>query len=333
MFIISNYGLAVVFCVITMFCWGSWGNTQKLASKTWRYEYFYWDYVIGVLLFSLLSAFTFGSIGTGGRPFFEDLGQATWGNIGLAFAGGVVFNLSNILLSAAVSLCGMSVAFPVGVGLALVIGVFVNYIAKPEGDPLTLFLGVLLITIAIILNGMAYKKMQTGASKTTGKGIAIAIAAGVIMAFFFYLVSAATASDFTNPQPGYMTPYTAVFVFAVGVLLSNFIFDYVAMRHPVQGEPCKPSGYFKGSASTHVVGMLGGIIWCVGQSCSMIASGVAGPAISYGLGQGATLISALWGILIWKEFKGAPLVSKVLNLCMFVFFVLGLTFIIYAKNG
>lgn len=331
MWIVSNYGLAVLLCVITMFCWGSWGNTQKLASKTWRYEYFYWDYVIGVLIFSLISAFTFGSIGAEGRSFIPDLQQATWNNIGLAFAGGVIFNLSNILLSAAISLCGMSVAFPVGVGLALVIGVFVNYIAKPEGDPLVLFIGVALITAAIILNSFAYKKAQSGPQNLTRKGITISIAAGVIMAFFFYLVSAATATDFAAPEAGKMTPYTAVVIFAVGVFVSNFLWDYIAMRHPVQGEPIKPSGYFHGSMSTHMVGVLGGVVWCIGESCSMIASGTAGPAISYGLGQGATLISALWGILIWKEFKNAPAACNRLNTGMFLLFVAGLALLIYAK--
>lgn len=331
MFIVSNYGLAVLLCVVTMFCWGSWGNTQKLASKTWRYEYFYWDYVIGVLIFSIISAFTLGSIGEEGRAFLPDLAQASGENMLLAFMGGVIFNLSNILLSAAISLCGMSVAFPVGVGLALVIGVFVNYVAKPAGDPLVLFIGVLLITIAIILNGIAYKKAQTGEQNLTKKGITISIAAGVIMAFFFYLVSAATAENFANPEAGKMTPYTAVFIFSVGVFLSNFIWNYIAMKHPVQGEPVAPKGYFKGSAGTHAVGILGGAIWCLGESFSMIASGTAGPAISYGLGQGATLISALWGILIWKEFKNAPKESTQLNIGMFVLFFIGLALLIYAK--
>lgn len=331
MFIVSNYGLAVLLCFVTMLCWGSWGNTQKLASKTWRYEFFYWDYVIGVLLLSIVSAFTLGSFGDAGRPFLDDLLQASQESLLLAFLGGVIFNLSNILLAAAVSLCGMSVAFPVGVGLALVIGVFVNYAAKPAGDPVILFVGVLLIAIAIILNGMAYKKAQTGSGNLTKKGITISIAAGVIMAFFFYLVSAATASDFANPETGKMTPYTAVFIFSIGMFLSNFVWNGIAMRYPVQGEPVSPKNYFKGSATTHAVGLLGGAIWCIGESFSMIASGTAGPAISYGLGQGATLISALWGIFIWKEFKNAPATSHRLNTGMFILFVIGLALLIYAK--
>lgn len=331
MFIVQDYYLAVIFCVVTMLCWGSWGNTQKLASKTWRYEFFYWDYVIGVLLFSMISAFTLGSIGTEGRGFLADLSQADGSSLMSAFIGGIVFNASNILLAAAVAICGLSVAFPVGVGLALVLGVLVNYFGAAKGEPLFIFLGVVLITIAIILNGVAYKKAMSVKKKVPGKGILISVAAGLIMAFFYRFVAASMdLENFASPMPGKLTPYTAVFVFAIGVFVSNFLFNTLAMRHPVEGAPVSISGYFKGNVATHAVGVLGGIIWCLGQSFSMIASEKAGAAISYGLGQGATLVSALWGILIWKEFKGAPSVSNRLNVCMFILFVIGLGFLIYA---
>lgn len=331
MFIVHNYPLAIFFCFVTMLCWGSWGNTQKLAARTWRYELFYWDYVVGLLLFSLLSAFTLGSCGDEGRSFLADLMQADARNIGLAMLGGVIFNASNILLSAAVALCGMSVAFPVGVGLALVLGVLVNYFSAAKGDPLFIFAGVALIAVAIIMNGLAYKKAQTGQRKLTAKGIAVAIAAGVIMAFFYRFVAASMDLDsFVAPAAGKMTPYTAVFVFAVGVFLSNFVFNTIAMKRPVEGEPVQFADYFKGSFRTHQVGILGGMIWCLGESFSMIASGKAGAAISYGLGQGATLVSALWGILIWKEFRGAPEASRRLNAGMFVLFLAGLGLLVYA---
>jgi glucose uptake protein len=331
MFIVQSYTLAIVFCFITMLCWGSWGNTQKLASKTWRYEYFYWDYVIGVLLFSIISAFTLGSIGSEGRSFLDDLAQADMVNIGSAFLGGIIFNASNILLAAAVAISGLSVAFPVGVGLALVLGVLINYFGAAKGEPTYIFLGVMLITVAIILNGVAYKKAQVGAKNVSTKGIVIAIVAGVIMAFFYRFVAASMdLNNFSHPGAGKLTPYTAVFVFAVGVFVSNFLFNTIAMKHPVEGEPVSISGYFKGKLITHLVGILGGIIWCIGQSFSMIASEKAGAAISYGLGQGATLVSALWGILIWKEFKNAPKISSYLNLGMFILFIIGLGFLIYA---
>ena len=331
MYIVQDYSLAVIFCVVTMLCWGSWGNTQKLASKTWRYEFFYWDYVIGVLLFSLISGFTLGSIGTEGRSFLPDLAQANLASLGSAFLGGIIFNVANILLSAAIAICGLSVAFPVGIGLALVLGVLVNYFGAAKGEPTYIFIGVALITIAIILNGLAYKKALVGTKKVSGKGILISVVAGVIMAFFYRFVAASMdMENFASPAPGKLTPYTAVFVFAIGVFVSNFLFNTLAMKHPVEGKPVSISGYFKGDMSTHLVGVLGGVIWCIGQSFSMIASEKAGAAISYGLGQGATLVSALWGILIWKEFKGAPAISNRLNVGMFILFVIGLGFLIYA---
>ena len=193
MFIVNSYTLAVVFCFITMLCWGSWGNTQKLSSKTWRYELFYWDYVIGMLLFAFLVAFTMGSMGDQGRPFLQDLAQAESGNIGKVLLGGVIFNASNILLAASVSLAGISVAFPLGVGLALVIGSIVNYIGAPKGDPVILFLGVALIAIAVVCNGIASGKANKGAEKSSNnrKGIILAIIAGVVMAFFYRFVAAA----------------------------------------------------------------------------------------------------------------------------------------------
>lgn len=331
MFIVQNYPLAILFCVVTMFCWGSWGNTQKLASKTWRYEFFYWDYVIGLLLFSILSAFTLGSIGDQGRSFLADLSQASPSNIGSAFLGGIIFNASNILLSAAIATCGMSVAFPVGVGLALVLGVLVNYFGAAKGEPTYIFIGVFLIAIAIVLNGLAYKKALVGTKKLSSKGIILSVSAGLIMAFFYRFVAASMdLNNFEAPAAGKMTPYTAVFIFAIGVFISNFLFNTIAMKRPVDGAPVSISGYFKGNMRTHMIGLLGGGIWCLGESFSMIASGKAGAAISYGLGQGATLISALWGILIWKEFRGAPKSSNQLNVSMFVLFIIGLAFLICA---
>lgn len=331
MFIVQNYSLAILFCVVTMLCWGSWGNTQKLASKTWRYEFFYWDYVIGVLLFSILSAFTLGSFGTEGQPFLANLSQASVSNMGSAFLGGIIFNASNILLSAAIAICGMSVAFPVGVGLALVLGVLINYFGAAKGEPVYIFTGVVLIVIAIVLNGLAYKKALVGTKNLSAKGIFISVAAGLIMAFFYrFVASSMDLENFASPAPGKLTPYTAVFIFSLGVFASNFLFNTIAMKKPVEGKPVSISGYFKGHLSTHMVGILGGIIWCIGQSFSMIASEKAGAAISYGLGQGATLVSALWGILVWKEFKGAPPISDRLNLGMFIFFIIGLGFLIYA---
>jgi glucose uptake protein len=331
MFIVNSYPLAIIFCFITMLCWGSWGNTQKLAGKTWRYELFYWDYVLGVLLLSILFAFTLGSMGENGRGFITDLRQADWSNIGSAFLGGVIFNAANILLSTAIAIAGMAVAFPVGIGLALVLGVIVNYIGSQKGDPLFLFFGVGLITVAIIINALAYKRASSDNKKVGTKGISVSILAGILMSFFYRFVARSMDLDnFVNPAAGMMTPYTAVVIFSLGVFISNFLFNTVLMKRPISGKPTNYKAYFKGKLSIHLVGVLGGIIWAVGNSLNLIAAGKAGAAISYGLGQGATLVAALWGVFIWKEFKNAPKGTNGLLTIMFVLFVLGIISIIYA---
>ncbi|HEY4656568.1 MAG TPA: GRP family sugar transporter [Cyclobacteriaceae bacterium] len=332
MFIVEDYSVAVIFCIITMLCWGSWGNTQKLAGKTWRYELFYWDYVTGILLLSLISAFTLGSFGENGRSFMEDLRQADAGNIGSAFFGGIIFNAANILLSTAIAIAGMSVAFPVGIGIALVLGVIVNYAGSQKGDPVLLFLGVGLITVAIIVNAIAYKRTSAGTNqKVSTKGLLVSILAGVLMSFFYrFIASAMDLENFKSPAPGLMTPYTAVFIFSLGIFASNFIFNTILLKKPISGEPASYREYFNGSFATHLVGILGGLIWGIGNSFNLIAAGKAGAAVSYGLGQGATLVAALWGVFIWKEFKNAPKGVSTLLGIMLILFLAGIISIIFA---
>jgi glucose uptake protein len=314
-----------------MLCWGSWGNTQKLAGKTWRYELFYWDYVVGILLFSLISAFTLGSIGAEGRSFTTDLAQADLSGVGSAFLGGVIFNAANILLSAAIAIAGLSVAFPVGVGLALVLGVIINYIGQQTGNALLLFGGVALVTVAIVLNAIAYSKKAKQSSKVSSKGIILSLVAGVLMSFFYrFVASSMDLENFVAPAAGKMTPYTAMFIFATGIFVSNFLFNTLVMKKPFEGVPVSYREYFRGNLRIHLVGVLGGLIWGLGNAFNLIAAGKAGAAISYGLGQGATLVSALWGVFIWKEFRGAP---KGVNTClslMFVLFLAGIGLIIWA---
>ena len=334
MFIVNSYFLAVIFCFVTMLCWGSWGNTQKLAAKSWRYELFYWDYVIGMVLFALLIAFTMGSFGSEGRPFLEDISQASFNGVLSIILGGVIFNASNILLSASTSIAGLAVAFPLGVGISLVLGTIVNYIGAPKGNPLILFLGVALIVVAIICNGIASGKMEQEKKAGANKGIILAVLAGTLMAFFYRFVAASMDLDnFAAPAAGKVTPYTAIVIFSIGVLISNFLFNTLVMRFPFVGERVYYKQYFAGNAKTHLVGMLGGAIWCLGTAFSYIASGKAGAAISYALGQGAPMIAAIWGVFIWKEFKGANKKVSTLLGIMFLFFVAGLACIIISGGN
>lgn len=331
MFIVESYSLAVVFCFVTMLCWGSWANTQKMVTGKWRFELFYWDYVIGILVCSLLAAFTLGSGGEKGRPFLEDLAQASSANIGSAFFGGIIFNLANILLTAAIAIAGMAVAFPVGIGIALVLGVIVNYSGMQKGDPVLLFTGVALVSIAIVLNAVAYKKKSAVVQKPGTKGILVSIIAGVLMSFFYRFVAASMdLVNFENPEPEKMTPYTASVIFALGIVASNFVFNTIMMRRPLEGPPLRYTEYFRGRFPIHLVGILGGIIWGTGNLFNLIAAGKAGPAISYGLGQGATLVAAIWGVLVWKEFKNSSSSVTAMLAGMFLFFLTGLGLIIYS---
>ncbi len=329
MFIVNSYLVAVILCVVTMLCWGSWANTQKLAQKTWRFELFYWDYVIGILIMSVIYSFTLGSNGNLGRRFIEDLSQAEFRNVMNALLGGIVFNAANILVVAAIAIAGMSVAFPIGIGIALVLGVLINYIALPQGNASWLFIGVFLVTIAIVLDALAYRKKSAHSQTIHTKGILLSVVGGILMALFYRFVASSMAISFEKPESGMLTPYTAVVIFSAGILISNFLFNTILMKKPIEDVPVTYSQYFKGNLKEHLTGILGGMIWCTGMMFSIIAAGKAGFAISYGLGQGATLVAALWGVFIWKEFKGAKGTALLLT-AMFLLFCIGIGLIIYA---
>jgi glucose uptake protein len=333
MFIVGSYSLAVVLCFITMLCWGSWANTQKIAAKNWRFELFYWDYVLGILLFSLIFGLTLGSTGTKGMSFIASISQASTSSIVNPIIGGIIFNLSNILLVAAISIAGMAIAFPVGVGLCMVLGVLINYIAAPKGDPLLLFIGVGIVVIAIILDALAYKKLTLSEKKTPTKGIVLSVVAGFLMAWFFRFVASAIAVDPEQTaagmaEAGKLTPYAAFFFFVIGIVISNFLFNTYLMKKPIEGEPVSFRQYFQGNMRSHFSGIIGGMFWALGTSLSLLAAGKAGYAISFGLGQGATMVGALWGVFIWKEFKGASKVVNQMLFLMFLLFTAGLILII-----
>jgi len=288
-----------------------------------------------MLLFTLLLGFTMGSMGTEGRSFVDDLSQASYQSVLWVILGGVIFNASNILLSASTSLAGLAVAFPLGCGLALVLGVVNNYLEQAKGNPWLLALGVLLVVVAIICNGLAAGRVAKAdeQSKSRKKGIILAIIAGLLMSTFYrFVVKGMDLNNFEQPAEGMLTPYSAIFIFSVGVFVSNILFNTLVMKRPFVGEPVSYSDYFKGSFSTHLVGILGGMIWCLGTAFSYIAAGKAGAAISYALGQGAPMVAAFWGVFIWKEFKGADSKTNWLLALMFLLFIAGLATIVVAGN-
>ena len=333
MFIIETYATAVVLCLVTMLCWGSWANTQKLTTSTWRFELFYWDYAIGIMMSALILAFTLGSSGAEGRGFLTDIAQAEPANLQSAFMGGLFFNAANILLVAAIGIAGMSVAFPVGIGIALVLGVLVNYMSQPVGNPQLIFGGVILITLAIVLNARAYRQLNAGKGETLSqKGLWLSVISGCLMGLFYKYVADSMVVNFSQPELGKLTPYSALVLFAFGILLSSLVFNTLQMRKPFSGTPLNFSDYFAGKGKDHVMGMIGGAIWFVGMALSILASEKAGAAVSYGLGQGATVVAAIWGIYIWKEFATANAGTKRMLNYMLVLYIVGLSLLILSKN-
>jgi glucose uptake protein len=331
MVLVQNYGLAVFLCALAMICWGSWQNTQNLIGKSWRFEHYYWDFSIGILLFALLMAFTFGSIGNEGRSFIPDLRQADPKNLLSAALGGVIWNVGTLLLVAAISIAGMSVAFPIGGGIGWTLGILINYIGRPEGNPLFLFGGTAFIVLAIIMSMQSYKKLAANQKKPTLKGIVLAFLAGLCIAFFYRFVASSLATDFSVAEAGKISSYTAVVFFSIGALICTVIVNPIFMAKPVQGEPVKMSGWYMASVKTHMLGMLGGAIWCLGNSVSFMSVGAASPAISYGLSNSAPVVAALWGIFIWKEFRDAPKGTNILLSLMFICYLIGLALIVYSR--
>lgn len=331
MILVENYTLAVALCFLAMICWGSWQNTRNVAGLTWRFELFYWDFVVGILLLSLLMAFTFGSFGNEGRPFVEDVRQASLKNISYAMLGGAIWNIGTLLLTAGIAIAGMSVAFPIGGGIGWILGIVILYMANPQGNPVFLFGGSAIVVVAIVLSMLSYKQLASQQKKPTIGGIVISMLAGVAIAFFYRFVDRSLARDFTDAYSGCLSPYTAVVFFSLGAFISTFLYNPFFMRMPVEGNPVRFSDYLNGTLKQHLMGVLGGAIWCLGMSVSFMANKAASPAIAYGLSNAAPVVAALWGVLVWKEFKGASSKTNRLLMAMFVAYVLGLVAIVYAR--
>lgn len=333
MVVVHDYFLSVIMCIITMICWGSWANTAKFTdNKKWPAQLYYWDYCIGIVIFSILLALTLGSFGSEGRSFFQDLGQASFYALSMALLGGIVFNLANILIVAAINLAGMAIAFPVGIGIALVLGVVVNYIGVPKGNAVVLFSGVACIVVAIILTAMAYGRLKTTSHLEKRKGLIAAVLGGLVMGLFYRFVASSMSVNFITPEAGLLTPYTALVLFSLGIFFSSFILNVIIMKKPISGPVISGGQYFQGTIKEHASGILGGVIWSIGMSFSILASNQAGYAISYGLGQGATMVAVIWGVFIWKEFTSAPKGTNKLILTMFIFYLVGITSIILANT-
>jgi len=320
MFTPQTYPMALLLMTLSMLCWGSWANTQKIT-RSWPFELYYFDYTLGLLVVALAIGLTLGRIHPSSvDSFFLNLQTASPRSLWLAFAGGAVFSVGNILIVAAISVAGMAVAFPIGAGLALVLGAVLNYVVAPAGNPVLIFSGIGLVCIAIALDALAYRGMSGGGAASR-KGILLSFIGGIGAGLFYPLVAKALAG------PGHLTPYTVNVIFALGAAASALPMIYLLLRRPISGPTRKLKDYAGGTWDVHIWGIAGGLIWGVGTIANFVASYVPmiGPATSFSMGEGNTMISALWGVFVWKEFRGASSRVRLYLALMFLCFLLGLT--------
>jgi glucose uptake protein len=321
-----TFSIALLMIIISTVCWASWANAFKLV-KNYRFELFYWDYAIGIFVISLILGHTMGSMYGGPASLRENIHSADGSNMISALIGGGVFNLANLLLVAGIDLAGMAVAFPLSIGIALVVGVVLSYAFQPKGDAMLLALGVLLALIAVILDGKAYAALASGGLSATRKSYIICIISGILMGLWAPFV---TRSLTTGHALG---PYSTSVFFTLGALLSCFIFNIYLMKRPLSGEPVKFSGYFRASAGAHLLGLAGGFIWGIGTVFNLVAASFTGVAISYAIGQASPMVAALWGVFAWHEFRGANPKAKTFLALMFLFYILAIIAVARANTA
>jgi glucose uptake protein len=317
--------IALLMMITSAICWGSWANTYK-GVKNYRFELFYWDYAVGIFLISLIFAFTLGSTSNDANSFLNNVHSADTSNIISVMIGGAIFNLANLLLVAAIDMAGLAVAFPISIGIALVVGVVSSYILQPRGHGGLLAAGVLCALIAVIMDGKAYASLASAGRPVSKKSIITCIVSGVLMGLWAPFVASAMTKGHT------LGPYSIAVFLTLGALLSCFIWNIYFMKKPLVGDPVDFSGFFKGPTSGHMLGLLGGVIWGTGMVFNLVAANFTGVAISYAIGQSAPMVAALWGVLAWKEFAGAGSRAKLYLALMFVFYCLAILLVAKA-NG
>jgi glucose uptake protein len=326
MFVPHTFAIALLMMIASAVCWGSWANTYK-GVKNYRFELFYWDYAVGIFLISLILAFTMGGVTNDASSFLNNARTADASNIASTMMGGIIFNLANLLLVAAIDMAGLAIAFPVSIGIALVVGVVSSFILQPKGNAGLLAAGVLCALVAVILDGKAYGSLPTANREITKKSIVTCVVSGILMGIWAPFVTRSMTHGNT------LGPYSVAVFLTLGALLSCFIWNIYFMKKPLVGQPVNFVEFFRGPASGHLLGLLGGCIWGIGTVFNLVAANFTGVAISYAIGQSAPMVAALWGVLAWKEFRGANLKAYYFLAGMFIFYLLSILIISYANTA
>ncbi len=324
MFIPESFVAALLMMLGGMICWGSWPSIQKLTTG-WRFELFYYDFAMGFFAAGALIAATLGTL-FGSPTCWENLAAAGRSVIALTILSGVIWNIANVLLVNGIALVGMAVAFPVAIGLALVLSTIGGYLVMPRGNPMLLAAGVASVFAAVIVNSLAYRRAAAARKQASGKGIIVCLSAGILIATVGPVVGKALSA---RPQLG---PYGITLLFTAAALASTFPLLYVIMRHPLEGSPTSAAGYWKGTAAQHAVGFSAGAVWTLGTALTWTAANQVGIALAMAIGQANPLVAAVWGVFVWHEFKGAPRRSKLLLVLMFALYVAGLVLLVSSRR-
>lgn len=325
MYLPGSFLAALLLTVTSAVFWGSWANTYK-GAKDYRFELFYWDYVLGIVLCTSIVAFTLGSNGGAGEGFVANLRQADPTNWVLAMIAGAIFNVANLLLVAAIDIAGLAVAFPISIGIAVVEGVVLSYALQPKGNIAFLACGLVCAVAAVLFDAKAYRALKSEAV-TSRVGFIVSLVSGVLMGGFAPFVTRAM----THGHP--LTPYSVAVLFAVGAFLCCFVANVYFMKRPIQGSPVTMAGFWRTRPRNHLLGLLGGFVWGIGGCCNFISAGFVGVPISYAIGQSAPLIAASWGVFVWREFAGASRSAWLALLWMAILYIAAIGLIAMAYNG
>jgi glucose uptake protein len=332
---------SLLLLILTLFCWGSWANTQKLVYK-WRFELFYYDFAVGVALCMLIAVYTFGSANPQELTVSDNMLIAGYRKIAYSMATGLVINLANIMLVAAISVSGLAVSFPIVFGVGLIVMSLTNFIGNTaSNNSALLFGGLVLILGAVLAEIFAYRSyLEALASKSkavpvldkgtrlpvrpkTAVAITLSVVSGVAWGFFFPLI------DLSRSGENGVGPYGIAGLIGFGMFFSTLLYVPFFVNFPVQGEPVRGRVYFQGTKKQHFWGIFGGVIWSVGLIAALVEAAApppvkTSPALASALVFGAPLLAVLWGLLAWREFKDCPQNVKMLQLGMIVLFLAGL---------
>lgn len=324
MFVPTTFGVALLMTVLSTVCWGSFANTFK-GTRNYRFELYYWDYGIGIFLISVVLAFTMGSFAGGSTAFLANLHSADAINLFYAALGGFIFNIANVLLIAGIEIVGLAIAFPISIGIALVEGVVLSYALQPRGNPGLLGAGVFMAVVAVVLVGKAYGALRV--SVVSRRGVVVCVISGLLMGIFAPFVTRAMT------RGNMLTPYTTAVFLTLGAFVCCFVFNTILMRRPIVGSPVAAADYFRAPGTYHALGLLGGAIWGIGTVFNFVAASLVGVAISYAIGQASPMVACLWGVFVWKEFRGANTRAKGYLAAMFAAYLLALVLIARAYAG